>query len=104
MTPKDASVEYTIKTLENAIAHHQQRLKNGEKLRERVGEAINRGEYPDHYRVRWIQDSVQRVNDTLIQVAEEFNRAHPEDRCSAQDLGDVLASTLAALYQAAKRG
>lgn len=90
-------IDDTIRTFENVIAHAGQRLKTGEALRGRLQSALARGEDPNHYRLEWIRSGVLRINNTLLKLAEEFNAAHPDDRCSVQDLGDVLASTLATL-------
>lgn len=88
---------FTTNVLINALHSHAAKLKHGSELRDEIHEALASGVEPNHYRVEWIKDSVVQIFGQLEEIAREFNRNHPEDRCSTEDYNDILASALATL-------
>jgi hypothetical protein len=94
MSLTEKEIEYTIVTLAKVINHQRKKLVNAATVRQGLSEALARGEMPDHYRIKFIRDSIKRVNALMATLCEEFNTAHPDDRCSAADLCDILYSTI----------
>ncbi len=66
-------------------------------MREQLFRALEEGLEPDHYRIEWIRQSVNQVFDVLQTIALQFNDQHPDDKCSAQDLMDILNSAVATI-------
>jgi hypothetical protein len=90
---KVAEVLYRISTSQTDA------LQRGLRDRQRISDAIARGEQPLGHRVDWIRDSAMELNQTLMECARRFNERYPSDKASVQDLADVLA-TLMAAYEA----
>ncbi len=102
-TTRDAQIDATVTTFINVIRHQERRLRNAAALRKVLGEALDRGEDPAHYRLEFLRTSVLRVNDALAECARQFDAEHPDDRCSAADFIDILATTMHRLQVAARR-
>ncbi len=100
---KEAQIEATVTTLVNVIRHQERRLRNAMAMRKTIGEALARGEDPVHYRLDFIRSSVLRVNDALAECARQFDEEHPDDRCSAADFIDILATTRHRMESALRR-
>lgn len=92
---KRDEIDFTVNTLLTVVRTGNTKLHNAVKRREETYDAIQRGE--ETYRTKWIQDSVMRVVDTLLVISADFDAQYPDECCSAQDLGDILASTIATL-------
>lgn len=98
--PKRQDLEFISETLASAVERlgvqgtYQDRLENGFRLRAMIHESLKNGVHPDHYRMRWLSDSVDEVVGFLRDVAKRFDEAHPEDMASVMDLIDVLQSTI----------
>src|SRR4051812_5464562 len=87
MTPAEVSqVLFAITTNE------QEALSRGLRDRQRISEALGRGETPMGHRVDWLHKTAQALNATLMEAARQFNTKHPGDQISVHDLVDALAT------------
>lgn len=68
------------------------KLKNGLARREEIRKKLEAGESVVNYRTAWIRDSASKIIDVLKQSAIEFNAKHEDDKVSALDLVDVVAT------------
>jgi hypothetical protein len=92
---KSSVLDFAVSTILAFVRQNAQRLEDGVATREAIAGALARGEEVHHYRIDWLHESSRRVFDLLQRLGEEFNAAHPDDRCSTRDFGDVLATTSA---------
>lgn len=92
MDPRYTYIKEVFTTL---VSKNNTDLATGVQRREDMLASLKRGEQPQGYRAEWIRESARRLIDELEQIAKDFNAKHPNDRCSAQDLMDVLATTMA---------
>lgn len=91
----EEDIEFTVATLLNVRKDNKLRLTRAHQLRDEAHSANEAGR--DNYRVEWIRLSVMRIFETLELIAIAFNTEHPEDLCTAKDLGDILMSSLRTL-------
>jgi hypothetical protein len=80
-----------------------EKLSNGAKLRNEMYDQIKRGETPTGYRAEWVKDSARKVVNLLAEIAADFNKRFPEDRCSANDFIDILSTVKAWIKKAAEK-
>lgn len=73
------------------------KVRYGQRQRNAMVEALNRGEDPRGYRVEWISKVANQVISLLGERGIEFNTAYPQDRISTEDFQDVLATAQARL-------
>ena len=66
------------------------KLKYGIARRSIVADALARGEDPDDRRIDWIRSTVAKINEVLLESAEEFNKTYPHDLISTLDMQDTL--------------
>jgi hypothetical protein len=90
---QESEIEATQLAFNQAIRREQTRLRTGFAMRDYISTQLKAGVLPTHYRVQWIENSVDRIIDLLQILATEFNDAHPNDKASAHDLVDILQST-----------
>jgi hypothetical protein len=74
------------------VTDREAKLRYGARIRAMMHEAIERGEEPKHYRVKWIVNTTGELFQWLANKAAEFNAAHPQDAISTDDLSDLLAT------------
>jgi hypothetical protein len=55
-------------------------------------QSLKDGKVPGGYRANWLKDSALLMIDVLGQIAKDFDTAHSDDKCSAADLLDILAT------------
>lgn len=91
----DQEIEFTVAVLRGVLEKGASRLATSMKRREETYNLIQEGK--DNYRTEWLRGSVLRIIDTLGEIALEFDAAHPDEVCSVQDFGDILASTINSL-------
>jgi hypothetical protein len=87
-------IEETQLAFSQVIRREKRRLQNGYAMREYIGQQLRAGNSPDHYRVHWIEQGIDRVIGVLGDMSNEFNEANPNDKISAHDFVDVLKSTI----------
>lgn len=90
-------ITFTVQVFTNVKLNNRQRSLNAIRRREETQDLLDKGE--DNYRTQWIRESVLRVVDTLGAIAEDFDRKHPDDRCTVRDWGDILMSTIRTLQR-----
>jgi len=84
------------------VTDKEAKLRYGAKLRASMQASISRGEEPSGYRVEWILQTVSDIFTWLGTRAAEFNAKHPQDRVSADDFSDILATASARLKKSRK--
>jgi hypothetical protein len=87
-------IEETQLAFSQVIRREKRRLQNGYAMREYIGQQLRDGVSPEHYRVDFIEQGIDRVIGLLGDMSNEFNEAHPNDKISAHDFIDVLKSTI----------
>ena len=87
MTPEQVNQAFI-----NIIVSHQNRLQRGIKLRELMRKDLENGKTPSGYRYEYLKDSAYKVINLLGKLAEDFDNEHPDDRYSAGDIADVVAT------------
>jgi hypothetical protein len=70
------------------------RYQKGQLIRKEVFNRIQQGEDVNNYRIEFIRDAVYKLFNLMEDLSFEFNKAHPEDRFTMNDVGDVLATAL----------
>ena len=88
----DAQIEFVKATFSRVLAHEKQRMAMGMAIRNHLHDQLAAGVEIDHYRMEWLHSSISRVIDLLEQIGSEFNKAHPDDKCSSADLLDIASS------------
>lgn len=88
---------FTAKVFTAFITDRSARLDRGYRLRALMHEAIQAGKQPSGYRPDWIAASAKRVIAELSKMAEEFDKTHLDDKASAHDLLDIIATAQQAL-------
>lgn len=68
------------------------KLKAGLARREEIRKKLEAGENVVNYRTAWIRETASKVIDVLKQSSIEFNTKHEDDKTSALDLIDVIAT------------
>ena len=58
---------------------------------------LEQGGQPGGYRAQWLKDSAMVIIDTLGDLAQDFDDSHCDDRCSANDLFDIMATAIGIL-------
>lgn len=86
----DFAVEVLSKLTEPST---DERVRNGQRLRAKYIEVIKAGGDPDGYRWEWLRKSTGELVELLQMMADDFNKAHPDDFCTIQDLLDIVAGT-----------
>src|SRR5512138_915004 len=69
----------------------EERVRNGQRLRAKILQAIQNGEVPDGYRWAWVKSSSNQLLELLQMMADDFNKAHPDDMATIIDLLDILS-------------
>ncbi len=90
----DRTLDNAIDVLRRFVGDNEAKLRYGLKQREMIRQAIARGERPNHYRYEWLLLTVKDLFAFLGERCQKFNEDHPADRCSQQDLYDVLNTAL----------
>lgn len=90
----DAKIAETTQAFRDLMLTNKMLLEKGEKARERMRQRIAAGQSPDHYRYEWILENVDLLQDVMYDIAVDFNREHPDDRCSLADMKDILVTLL----------
>ena len=86
----DFAVEVLSKLSEPTI---DERVRNGQRIRAQIIAAAERGEKLTSYRWDWLRNSAKQMVELLAIMAEDFNKAHPDDFCTYLDLLDILGLT-----------
>lgn len=73
------------------------KIRYGQKQRQIMVEALEKGENPRGYRVDWISKTANQIIGFLGDRGAEFNNSFPQDRISTEDFADVLATAQARL-------
>lgn len=92
-------IQYTTSVFVAMVSEREDRLARGVRMRNAMHEQIARGEKPTGYRPEWLKHSAIKLVQTLQQMASDFDKAHPDDKCSVADLLDVLATTKGLFYR-----
>ncbi len=85
------------------VSGEPDKLRLGMDRRQQMYEQVQRGETPTGARVEWIRTSARRLVNELERIAQDFNETYPDDKCSAQDLLDVLATANAWFKKASSK-
>jgi len=86
-------IDFVVEVLAEIVERRHSgdaRLAHGAALRQEIREAIAEGKSVNHYRYVWLVESATQLMSILGIMANEFDQAHPDDMCSAQDLMDIL--------------
>jgi hypothetical protein len=85
-------LEFVAEMLAQAVegSTKQSRLQKGMALRLEMHQALRDGQPFDHYRMKWVSDSIDKVIDFSRNICRDFDAVHPEDMASALDLLDIL--------------
>lgn len=92
-------MQYATSVFVAMVSEREDRLARGVRLREAMHEQIERGEKPTGYRADWLKQAALKLVRQLQQMASEFDKDHPDDKCSVADLLDVLATTQGLFYR-----
>jgi hypothetical protein len=84
---------FATTVFESMLTEKLDRLKHGAILRQTMFDTIQRGETPKGYRADWLRKQAAHLNSALGEIARKFDAEHPDDKCSVQDLLDILATT-----------
>jgi hypothetical protein len=79
-------------------------IQHGLVLRDRMWDRLKRGEAPGGYRYDWLLEMAKAVIRMLGKEADNFDKAHPGDRASVEDLKDMLKFALTLLEKNANKG
>lgn len=93
----ETEIEFIKGVFSRVVAHENHRNAIGGAIRNHLHEQLAMGVKIDHYRSEWLHDSINQVIDVLEQIGHEFNKAHPEDKCSTADLADIAGSVVTTL-------
>jgi endonuclease III-like uncharacterized protein len=74
--------------------NNQLKLEHGAKQRKEMHLALQEGREPTGYRYEWYRKSTNDIIKVTSLMAEDFNKAHPGDRISVDDLIDVLEAAI----------
>jgi hypothetical protein len=85
-------IDYATTAFQCLVNEQQNRLRRGLILRQKMHNAIERGEDPDDYRARWMKETTGKLARFLAEEAERFNKQHVNDMASVADLLDILAT------------
>jgi hypothetical protein len=96
-------LDQAIIVIEKASKLQDIRLHRGMLRRQQLVEAMANGAPVSGPRVDWLLSAAGRINEVLMEEAEKFNDANPDDMASAQDLYDVVINVLARFEKAAKK-
>lgn len=80
--------------LKNLVESRDAKLAFGNHQRTLIKNALKKGVTLDNYRTRWLTATRDKLINTLIESAEEFNTKYPHDRISMMDMADALETTL----------
>ncbi len=69
----------------------EERIRNGQRLRAKILQALEKGEVPEGYRWAWIKSSANQLMELLQMMADDFNKAHPDDMITFIDLLDIVS-------------
>jgi len=83
---------YACDLLRTLAGTHEAALKRGLMRRTEMVKAMEKGESVSGYRSDWISQSADRVLQVLRECAKTLHEEHPDDRASALDLIDILAT------------
>jgi hypothetical protein len=95
----DRTLDNAIDVLRRLVSDNDSKLRYGIRQREMIRQQIARGERPNHYRYEWLLATVKDLFEFLGDRCQKFNEDFPQDRCSQQDLYDVLNSALTRVKQ-----
>jgi hypothetical protein len=97
----DPSIDYkaVADILHRVRTDRQIKLQFGATKRAELKVALDRGQVPDHYRIKWLFQTRNELAAWLSAKAKEFNSQFPQDACSVPDLIDVAVSTVLLLKQ-----
>lgn len=99
---KTEKIDFVLTMMKKLLAHQEVRLQNGLRKRNEIRAAIQRGEIPKGYRMDWLRDSGYEVISLLTKIAQKFDKQHPTDKASVNDLIDILSTTSLLLQKFAK--
>lgn len=95
---------FITEVFQTLVNKNNKSIQKSVETRKELSEQIKRGEEPTGERAEWIRASAHRLVNELEQIAKDFNEEYPDQRCSAQDLMDVLATTTAWFKKATSKG
>lgn len=71
---------------------HEKQLEYAYASRQRMIKEIEDGKRPSGYRYEFLANSADKVIDFLETIADEFNTIYTHDRCTLDDLIDIVAT------------
>lgn len=89
--------------LKECVTSKDVKLRWGALQRQILKDRLERGDKTGGYRVEWIKKTRLEVVDVLQKSAKNFNETYKHDHISAQDLLDVLNSTINSFQVVTKR-
>jgi hypothetical protein len=100
-TPTQLQIDWAIGVLRK-VSNAQAKLDQGIRRRNEMHTKLADGEKLNCARYRWIQESANKVLDTLRTAAKQFNSTNLDDKISTDDLGDCLATVQGFLQKIGK--
>lgn len=104
ITPEEheKTLRNSVAVLRRFVSDKEAKLRFGMRVREQLRLAIQRGEQPQSYRIDWLLKTSDAVFDVMKEHAREFNAEYPHDHISAQDMLDVLLTSVNRLKKQAQ--
>ncbi len=105
VTPEEhaKTLRNSIAVLHRFVADKDSKIRFGIRVREQLRLALQRGEQPVSYRLDWLIEASDAVFACMREKAREFNENYPQDHISAQDLLDVLLTSVNRLKKQAQQ-
>lgn len=99
---RNEAKEFASRIFYNFVTSTEKRLRFGVSQRNKMKEAMKKGENFHGYRADWIVNSANEVLETLTKSAERFNNTHFNDLISVDDMVDVLNAASTRILNVAK--
>ncbi|HVT62198.1 MAG TPA: hypothetical protein VHD33_01760 [Legionellaceae bacterium] len=90
-------LEFITQTFKHIKSIEQSKYKKAQALRKLMFEKIEMGEQIDNYRIQFLRESVDKLFTFMDKIGQEFNTAHPDDKFTTNDIGDILATAIETL-------
>ena len=97
MDAKIREIEFVTSTFSKIKRIEQIKLKKALALRATMIQKLELNEEFDSYRLDFIRNSVDKLFTFMEELGKEFNSAHPDDKFTNHDIGDILATAIEAL-------
>lgn len=94
-----AKMHWAVGIFSKLAISKEKRLLYGATQRQKMKEALAKGDKVEGYRAEWILGTMQEVIRTMSVQAEKFNTTYYHDMISVNDFVDVLTSAINKINQ-----